>query len=125
MPYPSLFSNRYIDEMDSIDNFNKYETPPLMCLVEEQRGGMGVDEKVRFGMVAICPSSGEIVWDEFDGEETHSSHPFLIIVLQDTHMRTELEVRRTLPLRIEIRLNDLRPGWSTRSQLNYYYQTIA
>jgi DNA mismatch repair protein MSH3 len=54
--------------MDSVDNLEKYNPPPLMCLAEEQRGGMGADDRVCIGMITICPSSGDIVWDEFEGE---------------------------------------------------------
>lgn len=42
--------------------------PPLMCVMEEQKGGMGVDERVLISMISICPSTGDIVYDEFDGE---------------------------------------------------------
>ncbi|KAI0320179.1 DNA mismatch repair protein MSH3 [Amylostereum chailletii] len=67
----------FVDELDSADDFNEMEAPLLMCLVEVLRGGMGMDEKVAFGMVVICPSTGDVVWDEFE----------------DGHMRTELETR--------------------------------
>jgi hypothetical protein len=63
-----MLSHRYVDEMDSVDNLEKYNPPPLMCLVEKQKGGMGADEKVCIAMIAICPSSGDIVWDHFEGE---------------------------------------------------------
>ena len=42
-----------------------------MCLVEESRGGMGADEKVCIGMIVICPSTGDVVHDEFIGEHVH------------------------------------------------------
>ena len=38
-----------------------------MCLLEERRGGMGTDERVNFAMIAISPSTGDVVWDEFEG----------------------------------------------------------
>jgi hypothetical protein len=38
-----------------------------MCLIEELRGGMGTDEHVSFGMIVICPSTGDVIWDEFEG----------------------------------------------------------
>ena len=34
-----------------------------MCLVEDPIGGAGGYEKVRIGIVAVMPSTGEIVWD--------------------------------------------------------------
>lgn len=39
-----------------------------MCIVEQQRGGMGTDERVNIGMIVICPSTGDVVWDEFEGK---------------------------------------------------------
>lgn len=42
--------------------------PPLMCLIEEQQGGMGPDDRVSIGIITICPSTGDVVWDDFDGK---------------------------------------------------------
>ncbi|KZO95721.1 DNA mismatch repair protein MSH3 [Calocera viscosa TUFC12733] len=72
----------YVDEADSLDDddaFGQTTTRPLMCLIEELRGGMGADEKVMIGMVSVVPSTGDIIYDEF----------------QDGHMRSELETRLT------------------------------
>ncbi|KAA1471299.1 DNA mismatch repair protein MSH3 [Dentipellis sp. KUC8613] len=66
----------FVDELDSVDDVDR-SAPLLMCLVEELRGGMGVDEKVAIGMIVLCPSTGEVTWDHFE----------------DGHMRTELETR--------------------------------
>ncbi|CAO3694195.1 unnamed protein product [Umbelopsis ramanniana] len=49
----------------------------LMCIVEENRGGGGPDERVRVGIVAVQPTTGDIVYDSFE----------------DTYMRSELETR--------------------------------
>ncbi|RUS16472.1 hypothetical protein BC937DRAFT_91165 [Endogone sp. FLAS-F59071] len=49
----------------------------LMCVVEEKRGGSGSDERVKLGIVAVQPSTGDIVYDSFD----------------DGYMRSELETR--------------------------------
>ncbi len=38
-----------------------------MCIVEQLRGGMGADERVKVGIIVICPSTGDVVWDEFEG----------------------------------------------------------
>ncbi|KAI0792873.1 muts domain V-domain-containing protein [Abortiporus biennis] len=67
----------YVDTLNSVDDTDRTAAPPMMCLVEELRGGMGVDERVRLSMIAISPSTGDVVWDEFE----------------DNHMRTELETR--------------------------------
>lgn len=50
--------------------------PNLVCIVENLEGGMGADERVSFGLVSVIPSTGDIIWDDF----------------QDGFMRTELEV---------------------------------
>lgn len=46
-----------------------------MCIVEQLRGGMGADERVNLGMIVICPSTGDVVWDEFEGEFLLSTCP--------------------------------------------------
>ncbi|BGP37749.1 Mismatch repair protein msh3 [Rhodotorula kratochvilovae] len=59
------------------------ETATLMCVVEDapaagtKGGGKGADARVRIGVVAVVPSTGTVVYDEFD----------------DTLMRAELETR--------------------------------
>lgn len=50
-----------------MDDIDKYDPPPLMCIIEEWKGGMGVDERVSISMISICPSTGDIVYDDFDG----------------------------------------------------------
>ena len=61
-----------MDELDSVDDLNDTDSPLLMCLVEAPCGGIGMDEKVNFGMVVVCPSTGDVVWDEFKGWSYHS-----------------------------------------------------
>jgi hypothetical protein len=58
---------RYVDDIDSADDVDANNAPSLMCLVEQLRGGMGADERVSIGMITICPSTGDVVWDEFEG----------------------------------------------------------
>ncbi|KAI0031692.1 muts domain V-domain-containing protein [Vararia minispora EC-137] len=67
----------YVDELESADDIQR-DAPLLMCLVEQARGGMGADERVSIGMVVVCPSTGDVIWDEFEA---------------DGHMRIELETR--------------------------------
>jgi DNA mismatch repair protein MSH3 len=38
-----------------------------MCLIEEPQGGMGVDERVIISMIVVSPSTGDVIWDEFNG----------------------------------------------------------
>ena len=63
-----LIALRYVDDIDSVDDVDPNDAPLLMCLVEQLRGGMGPDERVNIGMIAICPSTGDVVWDEFEGK---------------------------------------------------------
>lgn len=42
-------------------------TNALVAIIEDSRGGAGLDEKVNIGIVSIVPSTGEVVWDEFQG----------------------------------------------------------
>ena len=48
-----------------------------MCIVEDPGGGSGTDEKVNIGMVAVQPSTGDVVYDSFE----------------DGFMRAEFETR--------------------------------
>lgn len=43
----------------------KYNPPPFMCLIEEKTA-KGSD--VSIGMITICPSTGKVVWDFFEGK---------------------------------------------------------
>jgi len=55
----------YVDELDSVDDLERYMPPPFMCLVEEPKGKSSFD--VSLGIITICPSTGDIVWDDFEG----------------------------------------------------------
>ncbi|KDQ20147.1 hypothetical protein BOTBODRAFT_27560 [Botryobasidium botryosum FD-172 SS1] len=69
----------YVDDLDSADDISGSYSSPLVCIVEQLRGGMGVDELVLLGMIAVIPATGEVTYDEFE----------------DSNMRTELETRMT------------------------------
>jgi hypothetical protein len=47
-------------------------TPPptnaLVAIVEMGMGGMAFDDRARVGLVSVVPGTGDVVWDEFDGE---------------------------------------------------------
>jgi DNA mismatch repair protein MSH3 len=49
----------------------------LLCLTESYPKGQGSDEKVRIGLIAVQPSTGDIIYDDFE----------------DSWMRSELETR--------------------------------
>ena len=68
-------SNRYIDEVD-VDEDSRTAPPVFMCIAESLLGGMGADERVSISIVAVTPSTGDVLWDEFT----------------DGFMRNELEV---------------------------------
>ncbi|KAG6841688.1 hypothetical protein C0991_008326 [Blastosporella zonata] len=81
----------YVNELDSADDQERYNPPPLMCLVDQaKKGSTG---NVSFGMITICPSTGDVVWDDFE----------------DTLMRIELETRlvHTRPAELLLPRNDL------------------
>lgn len=59
----------YVDALNSVDDLEPTSPPSLMCLVESLRGGMGVDERVSVAMVVITPSTGDVMWDEFEGKQ--------------------------------------------------------
>ncbi|KAG6821075.1 hypothetical protein H0H93_007234 [Arthromyces matolae] len=65
----------YVDDLGSVDDLERYNPSPLMCIVEQ--GKKGTTGDVMFGMITICPSTGDVVWDDFE----------------DTLMRIELETR--------------------------------
>ncbi|CAE6486102.1 unnamed protein product [Rhizoctonia solani] len=70
----------FIDEIGSADDDNVFAhgtAPPIACIIEELRGGMGADDLVHFSFVAVTPATGDIVYDTFD----------------DTYMRSEIETR--------------------------------
>lgn len=79
LPLVSSHEIRFVDEMDSIDNGEILggSGATLLCISESLMGGMGADERVLFGVVSICLSTAEIIYDEFI----------------DTGMRPELEVK--------------------------------
>jgi len=56
----------YVDELDSVDDSERYTAPPVMCLIEEEKKESS-SVQVSIGMISICPSTGDIVWDDFDG----------------------------------------------------------
>ena len=64
----------YVDDIDSVDDIEKYSPPPILCLVEDSRKGK--ESTVSIGLIAISPSTGDVIWDEFSGKglSTHGIH---------------------------------------------------
>ncbi|KAK4615743.1 DNA mismatch repair protein MSH3 [Fulvia fulva] len=71
----------YIDDQDGLElsgaNGGAPATGHLLCITESYPKGVGSDEKVQIGMVAVQPSTGDIIYDDFE----------------DGWMRSELETR--------------------------------
>ncbi|KIL68593.1 hypothetical protein M378DRAFT_8640 [Amanita muscaria Koide BX008] len=65
----------FVDKVGSLDDMERFSPPLLLCLIEERIQSRQND--VRFGFVTVCPSTGDVVWDDFE----------------DTPMRIELETR--------------------------------
>ncbi|KIK59832.1 hypothetical protein GYMLUDRAFT_261825 [Collybiopsis luxurians FD-317 M1] len=65
----------YVDAMDSIDMTGTHSSPPFLCIVEDRKGNKEND--VAIALISICPSTGDVVYDEFE----------------DSLMRLELETR--------------------------------
>lgn len=57
-----------MDDLDSVDDLEKYSPPPFMCLIEEKAAKGSAD--VSIGMITICPSTGDVVWDIFEGNKS-------------------------------------------------------
>ncbi|KAF2764813.1 hypothetical protein EJ03DRAFT_331525 [Teratosphaeria nubilosa] len=73
----------YIDDAEGLDGPTAAPeggapaTGHLLCLTETRPRGWGSDEKVQIGLVAVQPSTGDIIYDDFE----------------DGWMRSELETR--------------------------------
>jgi len=72
----------YVDDIDGFDDVAGVGTSApatgyLLCLTERSAGGMGTDEKVNVGIIAVQPSTGDVIYDEFE----------------DGFMRSEIETR--------------------------------
>lgn len=73
----------YIDDQEALDTSvaapqgGAPATGHLLCLTETPPRGWGSDEKVQLGLVAVQPSTGDIIYDDFE----------------DGWMRSELETR--------------------------------
>ncbi|KAK5675879.1 Mismatch repair protein msh3 [Elasticomyces elasticus] len=74
----------YIDDAEPLDGTTENHaqgaapaTGHLLCLTETRPKGWGSDEKVQIGLVAVQPSTGDIIYDDFE----------------DGWMRSELETR--------------------------------
>ncbi|KAK8256050.1 DNA mismatch repair protein MSH3 [Phyllosticta capitalensis] len=72
----------YIDDVEALEGNGTGANGPsnsghLLCLTESNAKGWGTDEKVQVGIVAVQPSTGDIIYDDFE----------------DGFMRSEIETR--------------------------------
>ncbi|WVQ94763.1 hypothetical protein IAU59_001844 [Kwoniella sp. CBS 9459] len=79
-------------------------TNALVAIVEQGMGGMAYDERARISLVSVIPSTGEVVWDEFD----------------DSQVRTELETRLTHLAPAELLLPTHGLSKATQKVLNHF-----
>ncbi|KAF5386928.1 hypothetical protein D9615_001885 [Tricholomella constricta] len=97
----------YVDDLDSVDDLERYTPPPFLCLVEEARGANSGD--VSIGMITICPSTGDVVWDDFE----------------DTLMRIELETRLVHTRPTELLLPKEGLSYPTTKMLHHFTGTSS
>ena len=73
----------YVDDVEGLDGppvertGKAQATGYLLCLTESKAKGWGSDEKVHVGLVAVQPSVGDVIYDDFE----------------DGFMRSEIETR--------------------------------
>ncbi|KAL8700576.1 MAG: hypothetical protein Q9201_005370 [Fulgogasparrea decipioides] len=73
----------YIDDVEGLEgpvsgsSGGAPATGYLVCITESNAKGWGTDEKVRVGIVAVQPATGDVIYDDFD----------------DGFMRSEIETR--------------------------------
>lgn len=60
-------SNSYVDGIDSVDDLERYNPPPFMCMIEETEKAPGKNSDVKIAFISISPATGDVVWDDFQG----------------------------------------------------------
>lgn len=66
-----------MDDFEITDEL-QHEAPALMVLVENIRESKASDEKILIGILSVIPSTGDVVYDQFQGRAIFIT-PFLII----------------------------------------------
>lgn len=84
----------YVDELGSVDQDHP---PTLMCIVEDCERSSS--DTSRIGMIIVCPTTGEVTYDEFQGARmlrfsVRQAHSRVL----DNKVRGELEVGRAYVL---------------------------
>ncbi|TDL27572.1 DNA mismatch repair protein MSH3 [Rickenella mellea] len=102
----------FIDDLNSLDNPARDgagAAPPVVCITETLLGGIGADERVSFGIVAVTPSTGDVVWDEFE----------------DGFMRSDLETRMAHIRPSEMLLPEKKLSNATEKMLTYFTSSFS
>lgn len=58
----------YVDEVEGLDDETGSSAPAtgyLLCITEKSAGGTGADEYIDVGILAVQPSTGDIIFDKF------------------------------------------------------------
>ena len=57
----------WVDDLETEDfaSGGAAQSGTILCLSEKMLGGKGTDEKVQLSLVAVQPSTGDIVYDDF------------------------------------------------------------
>ncbi|EKM83024.1 hypothetical protein AGABI1DRAFT_34226 [Agaricus bisporus var. burnettii JB137-S8] len=92
----------YVDDMMAEDDSEFYSPPPFMCLIEEPKKNSPGD--VDISIIIICPSTGDVVWDDFE----------------DSLMRIELETRLVHARPTELLLPERGVSEATTKMLQYF-----
>ncbi|KAF9218263.1 hypothetical protein BS17DRAFT_798646 [Gyrodon lividus] len=113
----------YVDELESVDDVEKRAAPTLVCFTENARVCDRFEERVSIGMIAITPSTGDVVWDEFDGlVDVYLDFLFIVFTRKviDTVMRSELETRLVHTRPAELVLPERGLSKLTEKVLNHF-----
>ncbi|KAF9264759.1 hypothetical protein L218DRAFT_972361 [Marasmius fiardii PR-910] len=102
----------FVDDLSSADEIERYAPPPILCIIEDSKGAN--DSQVTIGLIAISPSTGDVIWDEFDdvlmrlGLETRLEHlkPTEILVLRDGLTHPTQKVLTHLPGNVRLEYYD-------------------
>ncbi|KIY51004.1 hypothetical protein FISHEDRAFT_38295 [Fistulina hepatica ATCC 64428] len=82
----------YVENVDSVDDLDGALAPSIMCLIETPKSNSGMD--VSMAMVCVTPSTGDVVWDDFEGKIFHLTPASCFLTnFVDSIMRLELETR--------------------------------
>lgn len=100
-PRVYLADNSYVEDPSMASGSNLHDDPivpgsappptnALVSIVEMGMGDIALDDRVRIGLVSVVPATGEVIWDEFDGDRIP-----LFLLSVDSQIRSELETRLT------------------------------